>query len=317
MSTKAHEQRIITFSVSSDMQTWIEAFLHDRQAAGVSPGTLKFYQDKFKNLLTFAQLRAVNEPGEIDALFIRNFLLWLQERGNNAGGVHQHYRALRAFVRWWALETEPVQWKNPFAKVKPPKLNPEPLEPVSLADIEKLLAACGDEKQGIRDRAIFLTLLDTGSRASELTALNVQDYNPVNGSLYIRHGKGDKFRVVFLGQTARRVMRRWLAERGTQAGPLFPSWQTGERLTYSGLREAVKRRAAAAGIEPPELHSFRRAFAINCLRCGMDVFSLQTLMGHADLQIVRRYLKQTESDLSAAHAAASPVDKLLNKRSRK
>ncbi|NLF02023.1 MAG: site-specific integrase, partial [Anaerolineales bacterium] len=61
----------------------------------------------------------------------------------------------------------------------------------------------------------------------------------------------------------------------------------------------------------PTLHSFRRAFALACLRNGIDVYSLQRLMGHADLSVLRRYLAQTEADLQQAHAQGGPVDRLL------
>jgi integrase/recombinase XerD len=80
-------------------------------------------------------------------------------------------------------------------------------------------------------------------------------------------------------------------------------------MTYSGLRGIIRRRAHDAGLKAePSLHDFRRAFAINMLRSGVDVFALQKLMGHADLQVLRRYLAQTNQDIQAAHMRGSPVD---------
>lgn len=82
-----------------------------------------------------------------------------------------------------------------------------------------------------------------------------------------------------------------------------------ERLSYWGLNQILFRRAKQAGIPKPGLHDFRRAFAINFLRNSpKEIYSLQHLMGHADLQILRRYLKQTDEDIAAAHRRASPVD---------
>jgi len=98
--------------------------------------------------------------------------------------------------------------------------------------------------------------------------------------------------------------------RGEGDGAL---WQTdeGARLTYAGLRQIVRRRAVAAKVPVPALHSFRRAFALLCLRNGIDVYSLQRLMGHADLSVLHRYLAQTNSDLADAHRRSGPVDRLL------
>jgi integrase/recombinase XerD len=64
-------------------------------------------------------------------------------------------------------------------------------------------------------------------------------------------------------------------------------------------------------VKTPELHAFRRQFAISCLRAGMNIKFLQNLMGHADLQVLNRYLKQTNQDVSEAHRQAGPVDNSL------
>jgi integrase/recombinase XerD len=155
----------------------------------------------------------------------------------------------------------------------------------------------------------LLSLLDTGCRASEFVALDIGDVNMNTGAAIIRHGKGGKFRTAFMGASTRREVLRYLRHRTDDAGPLWVT-MAGERLTYGGLRQVVSRRANAAGVPVPSLHSFRRAFALACLRGGMDVYSLQKLMGHADLSVLRRYLAQNEADLQAAHARASPVGML-------
>jgi integrase/recombinase XerD len=117
-------------------------------------------------------------------------------------------------------------------------------------------------------------------------------------------------RTVFLGNRSRKAVRSYLKLRKDGSPALWIS-ESGNRLTYSGLRGIVRRRAILAGLEEPSLHSFRRAFAINMLRAGVDIYSLQNLMGHADLQVLRRYLKQTSDDLQAAHHKGSPVDREL------
>jgi integrase/recombinase XerD len=71
----------------------------------------------------------------------------------------------------------------------------------------------------------------------------------------------------------------------------------------------MRRLADRADLPTPSIHSFRRYFALEMLRSGVDVFSLQLLMGHADIQVLRRYLKQTNNDTFEAHLKGSPVDK--------
>lgn len=289
--------------------TWIEAFLIDRKAQNLSTGTLYTYRAKLKLFVQYCESQVITQIHQITPVVIREYLFWLAENHHNEGGIHACYRTLKTFLRWFWAEYE-LDTKNPIAKVKPPKLAQEPLNPVSLGDIDKLLSTCGKNYNGVRDRSILLTLLDSGTRAAELLALDIGDLNQVSGALLIRYGKGRKSRTVFVGRLTRRALRAWLKVRGVEPGGLFVT-EGGSRLTYDGLRSMVVRRAKKAGIEPPQLHAFRRAFAINMLRAGVDIYSLQALMGHADLQVLRRYLKQTDGDLQEAHAKGSPVDRRL------
>jgi integrase/recombinase XerD len=160
-----------------------------------------------------------------------------------------------------------------------------------------------------RDRAIILALMDTGARVSEFVALDVADVDRTTGAAIIRAGKGGKSRATFLGKKSLRALGVYMRYR-PDGGPL---WLTDEggRLSVAGLREVLRRRAARAGVPAPGPHAFRRGFAIAALRGGCDLVSLQRLLGHADLSILRRYLCQTQADLHEAHNKAAPVDRLL------
>ena len=152
-------------------------------------------------------------------------------------------------------------------------------------------------------------MLDTGARASEFLALDLADVDQ-NGMVTIRHGKGDKGRTVFLGQKSRRALKAFLKTR-TDTYPAVWVTDDGERFKYDGLRAVMTRRAKQASVKEPSLHSFRRAFALQMLRAGTIIYALQRLMGHAGLEMLRRYLKQSTQDLQEAHQRGSPVDNLL------
>jgi integrase/recombinase XerC/integrase/recombinase XerD len=290
----------------------VQGFLIDRQARGLAAGTVRFYEQKLAHLTQYMVGLGLTEIEQLTPRLLRQLLL--QFGGEHSeGGTHALYRALKAFLNWYVDEAEPVDWRNPIAKVKPPRVSDEPLEPAPVDAIKAMLATCTSKSyHDLRDRAVLLTLLDTGLRASELVALNVGDLAAPTGSVLVRQGKGGKVRTVFLGCKTLREVNRYLRPRGTLAGgaPLFATEQ-GSRLKYEGLRDIVRRRAEQAGVPAPTLHSFRRAFALACLRNGVDVYSLQRLMGHADLSVLRRYLAQTEGDLKRAHERGGPVDRLL------
>ena len=290
------------------LESEIGAFLTDRMARGLSERTIQFYSSELETWQNWTLTQGTTELADITPDLLRRWLLVLGKR-RNAGGVHANYRSLKAFLRWTWDENE-IDGLNPIRRVRAPKVAEELLEPLVLTDFKAMLATCGrDSFTGRRDRALLLALLDTGCRASEFLSLDLGDVDSATGAAMVRHGKGGKRRMTFLGTRSRRALRRYLRHRvdTSEEEPLWVTMQD-ERLKYAGLRSIVRRRAARAGVSVPSLHSFRRAFAISSLRNGVDVYSLQRLMGHADLTMLRRYLKQTETDLQEAHRKTGPVD---------
>ena len=129
--------------------------------------------------------------------------------------------------------------------------------------MQDLLDAC----QNDRDRAIVLTLLDSGVRASELLALDVGDLDTLTGALRVRLGKGRKQRVAFVGTQTRKAIARYLTDRGKvgPSEPLFVTLTGGTRLQFYGLQSLLHRLGRAAGVKPMGAHRFRRTFAIESL----------------------------------------------------
>ena len=85
--------------VDDYLSTWLEAFLIDRKAQGVSEGTLHFYHVKFKSFISYCDSNYLTQVQQITPQFLREYLLWLEGQGHNEGGRHAHFRALRAFLR--------------------------------------------------------------------------------------------------------------------------------------------------------------------------------------------------------------------------
>jgi integrase/recombinase XerD len=219
---------------------------------------------------------------------------------------------------------------NPMKKVPAPKFTEPPLEPFEKDEIERLLKVCdycdeantNDRRKftmrrptARRDRAIVLTLLDTGLRATELCSLLIGNVDLNIGKVSVMHGvrggaKGGKGRMVFLGKATRSAVWHYLVQRedrSDQNAPLFLG-KDNRPMTQDGLRHLIKRIADRAKVENAYPHKFRHTFALTYLRSGGDVFTLQALLGHTSLDMVRHYARIAEIDIEQAHRRASPVD---------
>jgi len=292
------------------LQTLAAAFLLDRKAQNMTSQTQRFYRMKLEYFINWLDAQAVQTVTELTPELLREFFIYLSEHGHNTGGVHAYFRAIRTFLHWYAAEFEPEGWRNPLQKIKPPKVDIKPLEPVPLEHIRAMLETCKRGKfTDERDRAILLFLLDTGVRAGELLALDRQDVDILTGDTIVRKSKSRKPRTVFLGRQTRRALRAYLKLRTDTARALFVSGD-GERLKMAGLRQIMVRRAKRADVPVPSLHSFRRAFALTMYRAGVDLLTIQRLLGHSDLSLLERYIKQNAEDLRSAHERGSPVDNL-------
>lgn len=304
MPNQIHNQ---VYRYPGNIHELIQAFLLDRRAYNASPGTLQFYQFRLKLFETFCEQQSISSVDQVTPAFLRSFMLWLEETGHNPGGRHGCYRVLRTMFYW--LEQEQDGFVSPTRKVKPPRVEQHIIEGISNEDFQSLLSTCkGKNPTDIRDKALLLFLLDTGLRVTECLNLLKNDLNMLDNSVFVRHGKGRKPRTVFFGRTTRRALLAYLKTHHEEF-----LWQDryGNRLTYDGLRESLRRRSREAHLaKTPSPHDFRRAFALNMLRNGCDLITLQRLMGHADLTVLSRYLAQLDGDLHAVHQKASPVDHL-------
>lgn len=300
-----------SFAQDVYIPTLAAAFLLDCKARSLAQRTQKFYRVNLQTFIDWLDTQAVKSIDQLSPDVLRGFFVAMTEQGHNAGGVHGYYRTVRVFLRWYMAEFEPANWRDPLRKVKPPRVEVIPLEAVPLEDVRAMLDTC---KRGRftdeRDRAILLFLLDSGVRAGELIALDKTDVDILTGDVLIRKSKSRKPRTVFLGRSARRALRAYLKLRMDAARAVFVTDEF-ERLRMAGLRQIILRRAKRANVPAPTLHSFRRAFALAMNRAGVDLLTIARLLGHSDLSLLERYIKQTGEDLRASHERGSPGDGLL------
>jgi site-specific recombinase XerD len=290
--------------LTQGMHEVLTAFLIDRQSQNLAKSTIIFYREKLKYFTDFCKAQSIKTVSQITSNDLRLFFVSLQDN-HSPGGMLNIYAGVRSFFRW--IESEeimPEGWKNPINKTRPPKVPTEVLDAISLEDVAKLLKVAN-----IRNYCLVLVMLDTGARASELVALNIDDVDPLSGQVLIRCGKNRKPRYVYLGSKTRKALRAYLKQRADSTNPALWLTQGGDRLQYFGLREILLRMSKKANISPPPtLHSFRRAFAVSLLHQNVNLENIRVLLGHSSYGSLQRYLKQSNGDLRTVHKMYSPVD---------
>ena len=155
---------------------------------------------------------------------------------------------------------------------------------------------------------MVVMLVDTGIRASELLGLNLEDIDLKRQRMLVL-GKGNKKRYVPFGNATRRYLWRYLSERGNTPGPLFMSYRNG-RLTLNALEDVFRRLGRRVGIPACYPHRFRHTFAVNFLCYGGDAITLQNILGHTSLDMVSRYVRLSQQNVSDTHRRSSPADKM-------
>ncbi|MBX3001927.1 MAG: tyrosine-type recombinase/integrase [Caldilineaceae bacterium] len=280
----------------------------DCQARRLRPGTIRYYRNELRPFLAFlTTTHSCENLQDVTSHLIRAYLVGLEDRGLKSASVHAAARAIRAFLNF--SEREGLLTENPMSKVKMPRVERENLPAFTVEEVKELLAVASNR----RDQAIILCLLDSGCRASEFLAWNLEDVNLTAGVVRVRAGasKGRKDRAVYLGTKARRALILLYAEQGGEPGdPVWRNSHSGERLQYEGLKTVFRRLKADTGISV-HAHKFRRTFALWSLRAGMNIYALQRIMGHSDLTVLQRYLNLVEGDLKDAHDNFGAVDRNL------
>jgi integrase len=157
---------------------------------------------------------------------------------------------------------------------------------VKLSDIGLLLDACSS----VQDKLIVSILADTGLRISELVSVARGDIDATNGTIRV-WGKGAKQRVVRYGPRTAEFLATWIAQ---SFGPLLI------KRTYSSIESMLRRLRLSTGTTCNP-HAFRRTFACESVRNGLNLFYVQSLLGHSTLQMTRLYAEQVNSEDAIKH----------------
>jgi integrase/recombinase XerD len=287
----------------------VEAFLEMMAAErGASKHTLDAYFRDLDDFAAFLLSRGLAVDAA-DTESLRDFLSDMADRGLAPRTAARRLSALRQFFHF--LLADGRRKDDPTHGLDSPRLGRPLPKYLGESAIDKLLAAAREVEgvKGRRDEAILELLYATGMRVSELCALPLASVARGQTTLIVR-GKGNKERMIPLGEPACRAIEAWLELRQPKASRwLFPTEKGDKPITRTSVALILKKLAADAGVPPSTVspHVLRHSFASHLLAGGADLRAVQQMLGHADIATTEIYTHVQEDRLSSLVKSSHPL----------
>lgn len=278
---------------------------------GLSLNTRKSYQRDLDQYLAFLEKGKITEWSQVDRFTILNFLQQLKAEDKSSATISRMISSLRRFHQF--LRQERYTDHDPMQHIDSPKKVQKLPDTLSLQEVERLLETPDTrEVLGIRDRAILEVMYATGLRVSELIGLKLNDLHLAMGLLQTI-GKGDKERIVPLGDYAIEWVQRYLDEarpyltrKHQEEVHLFVN-SHGTGLSRQGIWKNLKNLVREAGIHKNVTpHTLRHSFATHLLENGADLRTVQELLGHADISTTQIYTHITKKRMTDVYKEYFP-----------
>lgn len=282
---------------------------------GLSRNTLLAYQKDLLQFCDFLRREGLTKNWRnVLAEHVSAWLKDLDEQGLSAKSVARKLTALRVFSkRLAATGMRPDDFCEVISRPKVSAKLPDALSPEEVASILNLPSE--HSPQGLRNRAMLELAYASGLRASEICSLEIQAINFDEGLVRVR-GKGNKERIVPVGDSAIHALKNYLSDAGR---PLLAKPKTGSALFISQWGRAISRKmfwviiqneAERAGITKKiHPHQLRHAFATHLLANGADLRAIQEMLGHADISTTQIYTAVEKKRLADEHRRTHPRNK--------
>ena len=289
----------------------IDAYLtYLRDVRRMSDNTLESYARDLGELAAYAGKKGV-PPEALTRLDLEAFVRQMMSDGLAPRSVARAVACVRGFYRFVAIERK--QDQSPADDLHPPRAWAALPRFLSIEEVDRLLAQPDTSTpRGLRDKALIEVLYATGLRVSELVSLRGGDLNLDEGYLTCI-GKGDKQRMVPLGQQAVDWVRRYLSDgrspmlRKKSSPWLFVNARDGGPLSRIGFWKVLKEYGIKAGVSADlSPHVLRHSFATHLLDRGADLRMIQMMLGHADLSTTQIYTHVLQARLRAVYERFHP-----------
>lgn len=277
-----------------------------------SANTLESYRRDLNKFNQYLRDNGIEKLELIDSIVIQNYLSFLKNRGYAPTSSNRTLSCLKQFFNFLVME-KAIE-ANPLSLMKAAKKPKRLPKFLTMQEVDDLILTPDIlSNHGIRDRAIFELMYATGMRVSELITLNLADLHLNLGFIKVI-GKGNKERIIPLGQEALHWLNRYLVE----VRPLMLNSQVncravfiterGKAFTRQGIWKNIKKYVALAGLDQDRVspHVLRHSFATHLLENGADLNLVQELLGHSDISTTQIYTHVSKQRLQEVYRHAFP-----------
>lgn len=276
---------------------------------GLSLNTKVSYERDLKEYLHFLKAQGIKGLEEINRQQVQHYLIYLYERNLNTKSVARHLSAIRSFHHY--LMIEKISTNNPCELIESPKQQRLLPEVLSIEEVEQLLNSFQSTTfQEIRNKAMVELMYASGLRVSELLGLKLEDVHL--SMMFVRCiGKGDKERIVPIGETAVELLELYLntvrpklLKKSTDY--LFLN-RLGDPMSRQGFWKILKKQAQLAGIHKEiSPHKLRHSFATHLVENGVDLRLVQEMLGHSDISTTQIYTHISKDHLKDVYQLYHP-----------
>lgn len=276
-----------TSLVASDIEDKMRIFFASKKLEGMSNKTIKNYNYILNKFASF-----MRKPlSSITTMDMRMYLAYIS-KDLKPGSVNAILFCFKSFFSW--LVNEEYIYKNPMSKLKATKIPKRLRHALTEEELELLRQACKTD----REKALIEFLVSTGCRLSEVIGVNIANINWHEMSLNVI-GKGNKERKVYFSTKSKILMKKYLETRKGQSSALFTSDRRPyERIGGRAVERMIKKIADSAGFDKSVYpHLMRHSFATNNLNKGMNITTIQHLMGHETSSTTMIYAKLSEETI--------------------
>lgn len=285
-------------------------FVLEQHIRGNTAKTVRYYT---QCLDYFARFAGADAPMDtITPRTLKSYFMHLTEQNLSTISIQSYIRGVRAFLSWCYQEELIVE--NLPEKFHLPKAKRKAIDVLSDTEIRQLFACFNIRKTlPLRNACICSLMLDCGLRLNEVATLTLEHLRLEDGYAIV-DGKGNKQRYVPLGLHTRKLLNRYIARRpiGVQTNVVFLQKNLSP-VTSNTLQLLFRRLKKQANIPRLRAHLLRHTFATRYLENGGDIYTLQNILGHTTLEMVKRYVHYIPGKVKSTHPKYSPVDNLFQK----